>query len=139
MPRQFSYVVQRADLWPLLCRPNDDFSLHGPTGAREVISIVWNITRVSFPLVGLAGVRCQRSGGRFALAQRKSRDEKISRSIEGIDFIDIRVSRDATLPRAAFFSALSWHRTPIIETFGEVEFLILPFRLEIECGRYICT
>lgn len=48
MPRQFSYVVQRADLWPLLCRPNDDFTIRAPmAGTREIISIVLKIKRVS--------------------------------------------------------------------------------------------
>lgn len=56
MPRQFSYVVQRADLWPLLCRPNDDFTIRAPVaGAREIISIVLKIKRVSSIAGGFRG------------------------------------------------------------------------------------
>lgn len=48
MPRQFSYVVQRADLWPLLCGPNDHFTIREPVaGTREIISIVLKIKRAS--------------------------------------------------------------------------------------------
>lgn len=56
MPRQFSYVVQRADLWPLLCRPNDDFTIRAPVaGEREIISIVLKIKRVSSIAGGFRG------------------------------------------------------------------------------------